>query len=259
MAKIIAVMNMKGGIGKTITSTTIGYLLGVEHGKRVLMADFDAQGNASKTFGRYEPEGVGMSEILEHYPNKGEYTIKNIIKKTPFESIDIITANMYLMRTNAKLLGETEENQINRFKEAVEEVQGDYDYIICDCGLLLDMAVLNAIVACDLLIAPVKLGGYEADAREQLEEQVNELRALNPGIRVKSLMTMRQGNKASKEFEEWVKKESGYDAFKTSIRRSVIVERATICFVPLPMESKNGMVTKDYRAVTEELIREMEG
>lgn len=258
MAKIIAVMNLKGGIGKTITSTTIGYLLGMEHKKRVLIADFDAQGNASKTYGRYEPEGIGMSELLEHYPNSGEYTVQSIIKETPFPNIDIITSNMYLMRTNAKLLGDTEKNQINRFKEAIEEVRGNYDYVICDCGLLLDMAVLNAIVACDLLIAPVKLGGYEADAREELEEQINELRALNPGIRVKSLVTMRQGNKTTKEFEDWVKNASGYDAFKTSIRRSVVVERATMCFVPLPMAYKNGIATKDYRAVTEELIKDME-
>ena len=63
--KIIAIMNQKGGIGKTMTAASIAYILGEEHGKKVLIADADQQGNISMLYDRYEPEGIGMSELLE--------------------------------------------------------------------------------------------------------------------------------------------------------------------------------------------------
>ena len=65
--KIIAVMSPKGGIGKTTTADSIAYILGEEHEKRVLVLDGDPQGDTSKTFGCYEPEGIGMSELLERH------------------------------------------------------------------------------------------------------------------------------------------------------------------------------------------------
>ena len=69
--KIIAVMSPKGGIGKTTTADSIAYILGEEHGKRVLVLDGDPQGDTSKTFGAYEPEGIGLSELLERHVNVG--------------------------------------------------------------------------------------------------------------------------------------------------------------------------------------------
>ena len=63
--KIITVMNQKGGIGKTMTAASLAYILGQEHGKKVLLVDADQQGNVSMLYDRFEPEGIGMSELLE--------------------------------------------------------------------------------------------------------------------------------------------------------------------------------------------------
>ena len=159
--KTIAIMNQKGGIGKTMTAASIAYLLGEEQGKKVLLVDADQQGNVSMLYDRYKPEGIGMSELLErHRSVGGSYKTTDLIQTTPYHNIDIITANGYLMRTNMNLLLNEKEDQILRFAAAMLEVQDVYDYCVVDCGLLLDMTVTNVLVATDLVILPVKIGGF---------------------------------------------------------------------------------------------------
>lgn len=173
--KIIAVMSPKGGIGKTTTSDSIAYMLGEEQGKRVLVLDGDPQGDTSKTFGVYEPDGIGMSELLEkHECVGGTYKTGDLIRPTDYSHIDIIPANGYLMKTDMNLLLKSEDNQVTRMREALEEVSDAYDYCICDCGRLLDMVVINILIAAELVIAPVKVGGYEIEALQNLEEQIED-------------------------------------------------------------------------------------
>lgn len=258
--KIIAVMSPKGGIGKTTTADSIAYMLGQEQKKRVLVIDGDPQGDTSKTFGRYEPEGIGMSELLEHHQCVGgRYRTTELIQSTEYDHIDIVPANGYLMRTDMNLLLKQEDDQVTRLREALEEVADAYDYCICDCGRLLDMVVINILLSAELVIAPVKVGGYENEAIHNLQEQVDDLREINPKLRIKGLVTMRQKNKTSLEFEEWLKEKSGFDVFDTPIRRSIVAEKATISMMPLPRFSQKCTTTQDYRDVVIELKKEMEG
>lgn len=258
--KIIAVMSPKGGIGKTTTSDSMAYILGEEYKKKVLVLDGDPQGDTSKTFGVYEPDGTGMSELLEkHETVGGTYRTNDLIRTTQYDHIDIVPANGYLMKTDMNLLMKTDENQVLRLRGALQEVADAYDYCICDCGRLLDMVVINIILASDLIIAPVKVGGFEIGALQFLDEQIEDLKDINPDLRIKALMTMRQKNKTSLEVEEWLRKESGFDMFGTVIRRSIIAEKATTALVPIPVFAKNGIVTQDYRAAVAELVCEMEG
>lgn len=257
--KIIAVMSPKGGIGKTTTSDSIAYMLGQEQGKSVLVLDGDPQGDTSKTFGRYEPEGIGMSELLEHHQCVGgRYRTTELIQSTEYDHIDIIPANGYLMQTDMNLLLKQEENQVTRLRDALAEVAGAYDYCVCDCGRLLDMVVINILLAAELVIAPVKVGGFENEAIHNLQEQVDDLREINPELRIKGLVTMRQKNKTSLEFEEWMKDSSGFDMFVTSVRRSIVAEKASMRMQPLPKFSKNCIVSQDYRNVVRELLKELE-
>ena len=112
-----------------------------------------------------------------------------------------------------------ESNQINRLQEALKEVDNLYDYCICDCGRLLDMVVLNILMASDLVIAPVKVGGYENDAIYALQEQLDDLQELGKNLGIIGLMTMRQKNKTTLEFEEWMRTMSGFPMFDTPVRR----------------------------------------
>ena len=109
-------MSPKGGIGKTTTSDSIAYMLGEEQEKRVLVLDGDPQGDTSKTFGVYEPDGIGMSELLEkHECVGGTYKTGDLIRPTEYSHVDIIPANGYLMKTDMNLLLKSEDNQVTRF------------------------------------------------------------------------------------------------------------------------------------------------
>ena len=148
MMKIISVMNQKGGIGKTMTAASIAYILGEERQRRVLCVDADQQGNLSMLYDSFDPEGAGMPELLErHRSTGGSYSTADLIRTTPYEHIDIIPANGYLMRTNMNLLLKERDDQIARFTAAMLEVNGAYDYCIVDCGLLMDMTVTNVLAS----------------------------------------------------------------------------------------------------------------
>ncbi len=253
--KTIAVMSPKGGIGKTTTSDSIAYILGEEQGKKVLVLEGDQQGDTSETFGCYEPEGIGMSELIENHVNVGgRFKTTDLIRATEFSHIDIIPANGYLMQTDMNLLMKSEDEQIHRLRNALQEVNEVYDYCICDCGRLFDMVVINILVAADAVIVPVKVGGYEVKALQSISEQIGDI---NPDIKIKAILTMRQKNKTSLEFEDWLKDASGYDVFVTPVRRSVIVERATIAMQPLPKFSPRCITSQDYRNIVHELMREV--
>lgn len=255
--KIIAVMNQKGGIGKTMTAASIAYLLGEEQDMKVLVVDADQQGNISMLYNSFEPEGMGMSELLEkHRAAGGTFSTSDLIKTTPYRNIDIIPANGYLMRTNMRLLMMEQGDQILRFAAAMNEIRTVYDYVIVDCGLLMDMTVANVLAAADLVITPVKIGGFEVEAADNMEEQLEAMRSFNPDIRMRVLMTMRQKNKASLQTESWMKDHSGHDCYETAVRRSIIAEKSTMAHVPLPKFSKNCIVTQDYRGVVFEIMRE---
>ena len=248
--KIIAVMSPKGGIGKTTTSDSLAYILGEEYKKKVLVLDGDPQGDTSKTFGVYEPDGIGMSELLEkHESLGGTYRTGDLIRPTQYDHVDIIPANGYLMKTDMNLLLKEDENQVTRLRDALREVGNAYDY----------MVVINIILASDLIIAPVKVGGFEIGALQNLDEQIEDLKDINQDLRIKVLMTMRQKNKTSIEVEQWLRKESGFVMFGTVIRRSIVAEKATTAMLPVPVFAKKGIVSQDYRAAVAELVCEMEG
>lgn len=256
--KIIAVMTQKGGVGKTMTAAAIAYILGVEQDKKVLIVDADQQGNISMLYDRFEPEGQGMSEILEkHQAIGGKYATTDMIQTTPYDNIDIIPANGYLMRTNMQLLYTKEDNQVLRFAAAMNEVRTLYDYCIVDCGLIMDMTVVNVLMATDLVIVPVKIGGFEVEAADNMDEQLETIRGQNEQIRMKVLMTMRQKNKTSLQVEQYMKEQSGHDCFATAVRRSIIAEKSTMAHMPLPAFSKNCIISQDYRNVVCELRKEL--
>lgn len=280
----VAVLNLKGGCGKTTTAVSVAYILAKNYKKNVLLIDCDMQGNASKVLKSYDPDSRGTHTIMQQ-----QAAPEFCIKTTPFPEIsafsgkvDVIPANMYLMQANAEIMRDTENEQLHRLKNTVDRLEelgkkykpfqpafgaepdletslAPYDVVIFDCALGLDMTVLNAVIASDLIIAPVMFGGYELDGLYQLQEQLDDLKAIKPDLRLKALFTMKQGNKANREFEQWLQSESGIEAYKTAIRRSVTVQKATLEEMPLPHFSKRGSATKDYEAVTAELIEDLEG
>lgn len=257
--KIIAVMIEKGGAGKTTTAAALGCILAARH--RVLMIDADQQGNLSTLYGVADPEDKGLAALLSAV--HGEVAVADVAKqsrifgdkKAGFYRVDVVHANGYLMDTNTEIATDTENDQVRRLQAALStpEVQELYDYVIIDCGLLLDMTVLNALVAADLVVVPVKLGGFEADALGHMADTIEQLRRLNDGLLLRSFFTMKGRNAASDQFEKWLKTFDRCQAFDTTVSRSVIVERASIAQEPVTSYSPRCKVSKEYEKLAHEI------
>ena len=258
--KIIAVMIEKGGAGKTTTAAALGCLMAARH--RVLMIDADQQGNLSTLYGVADPEDKGLAALLSAV--HGEVTVADVVKqsrvfgdkKTGFYRVDVIPANGYLMDTNTEIATDTENDQVRRLRAALStpEVQGLYDYVIIDCGLLLDMAVLNALVAADLAVVPVKMGGFEASALGHMAETAEQLRGLNGELIVRSFYTMTGRSGPASDFELWLKEFGPVEAFNTTISRALTVERASIAREPVTSYSPRCKVSREYAALAQEIM-----
>lgn len=251
----IAVIGLKGGVGKTTTATNVAYLLAKEQEKRVLVLDADCQGNASSVFGEYDPEGIGMAQLMESVLEQKEIVLSDFIKKTGY-GVDIIPANGYLMHTNGRLLVDSENDQIHILSTALQQCSSEYDYCIIDCGLQMDITVANAALAADLIINPLRLGGFEMAALDNLWGQVEDLRQLKKDIKVVSLVTMFQNNKFSRGLEEWLHTQKKFNFFATHIRNSVVVSKNSLSDGPVTYHSKNSSASKDYRALVAELLQD---
>lgn len=126
--KIISIINLKGGVAKTLTADNMAHVLAVFHNKRVLLVDNDKQGNTSKAFGVHSYDEKSLSDVL----TARRLDVREVIKKTRFENIDVLPANMTLIRANMEVLMDTTRPQQTRLRAALDPVAGQYDFCIID-------------------------------------------------------------------------------------------------------------------------------
>lgn len=228
--KTISVINLKGGVGKTTTATSLAELLAEgdkkrkRPGSRVLLFDNDKQGNASKLFGVYDREHEAQAcKILKTGRIAGN------IKDTKEPNMDIIPCNYFMELAELEIKADQEHAQHERYKAALEEVAGYYDYCIIDNPPDLGMNVINALVATDEIIIPVYLDAYSLDGLEELVEQINQIRALNQKAHLSGvLIADYEKTDTSEEAEAWLRNRSGFPVFIQKIRHSKKVKDATI-------------------------------
>ncbi|MGX7358781.1 sporulation initiation inhibitor Soj [Dolosigranulum pigrum] len=250
MGEIIAITNQKGGVGKTTTSVNLGASLAYL-GKKILLIDMDAQGNATS--------GVGV--------RKGEvdqdiYDV--LINEVPLSEVivDSSRANMQIAPATIQLAGaEVELTSVmareTRLKRAVEEVKDDYDYIIIDCPPSLGHLTINAFTASHSLIIPVQCEYYALEGLSQLLNTVRLVQKhFNPDLNILGvLLTMLDGrtNLGSEVVEE-VKKYFREKVHKTIIPRNIRLSEAPSygkSIIDYDLKSKGAEV---YLALAEEVM-----
>lgn len=266
--KTICVAGLKGGIGKTTTATSLAYLLAIEKEKSVLLIDADSQGNASLTFGTYDSVESGIVSLMARSLSRLEDMsddlkqilsdsrgngVSDLIENSEY-GVDVITSNGYLDEVNALLTVEKQSNQINILTDAIAELNDMYDFCIIDCGLKLDITVVNAILAANLILSPMRIGGYELNASELLDNQIFDLRELNPDVEIFTLITCFQKSKTTLAIEENLRDRYLDNVLDSRVRNSVVVMGKSFANGPLPYNSKNSIAVKDYRAVLDELM-----
>lgn len=250
---IISIISLKGGVAKTTTAVNMAYILAAVHKKRVLVVDNDKQGNASKTFKRYDTgdRDTVARMMLERSPDP-----TGIIRKTDYEGIDIITANMDLLEANLRTVVDTGRQQQTRFKKALAPVAGNYDYCIIDNAPDINMSIINALVASDDVIIPVFMDQYSFDGLDILSEQIGQIREdFNENLRIAGcLVTQYQNNDVNNQGIAFLKAR-GIKVFSQRIRRTERkVNESTIARLPLALYSSRCGAAQDYKKFVVEYL-----
>lgn len=221
--RIISIINLKGGVGKTTTALEIGYILHHRYGYRVLLVDNDKQGNLSRAMGTYQDTGVcPAARLLAGDPAQG------LIRRTE-SGVDIIPANMYLLTATCQLMSGMATGQTSRYKSLLHARAQDgelYDYVIIDNPPDLGINVINALMVTDDVIVPTKIDQWALEGLDIIGEQIAEIRRVNPRIRLaEALVTMYRNTAACAAGIDWLH-DNNYGGFDTVIRYS---EKAVEC------------------------------
>lgn len=248
--KVISLINLKGGVGKTISSINIACIL-ASKGNSVLIIDNDKQGNTSKFFNVHDYDEPGISEVL----TIKDFDIKRVIKNTKYSGLDVIQANMTLLRANKEVLMDVSRPQQTRLKKALKKVEYKYDYCVIDNAPDINMSIINALVASDDVLVPIKVDKFAFDGLEQLTEQIEEVKEFNEHLQFKGcFITMFRKNKVNMQGAEWIRNNENYLMFKTIIRNTVKVDETTFTGQSLQEYAKNSTAAKDYLSLVNEYL-----
>lgn len=249
MAKIIAITNQKGGVGKT--TTTINLAAGLAaHGKSVLVIDSDPQGNATSGFGvdKNELEHTIYQILIE------EKNLDEVIIKTEYK-VDIIPANVELAGAEAELV--TAVARETRLRNALQKIEPIYDYILIDCPPSLGFLTLNALTACHSVLLPVQCEFYALEGLAQLMNTIELVKEnLNPNLELEGIvMTMYDGRtRLAVQVVDEVRNAFGDKLYQNFIPRNVRLSEAPSFGMPIMAYDPTSKGAEAYADLAKEVI-----
>jgi chromosome partitioning protein len=250
VARIIAFANQKGGVGKTTSAVNIAACVGTLD-KRVLMVDLDPQGNTTSGFGINKKNVRSSSyELLI-----GKSTAADAVIKTEFKNISLIASTISLAGAEFDLF--SMENREYRLRDALREIQDEYDYIFIDCPPSLGMLTVNALSSAEGVIIPMQCEYYALEGLSQLMITIRKIKQLyNPKLEICGiLLTMYNGRLIlTAQVVAELKKYYKDKLFKTTISRNVKLSEAPGFGVPVYYHDRYCKGTLEYLDVAKELI-----
>ena len=252
--KTISIINLKGGVAKTLTADSMAHVLATFHNKRVLLVDNDKQGNTSKAFGVHSYDDKSISDVL----TARRLDPREVIKKTRFQNIDVMPANMTLIRANMEVLMDSTRPQQTRLRSALNAIAEEnfYDFCIIDNAPDINISTVNALVASDEAVIPVKIDSYAFDGLIELKNQIEITREeLNPGLRLAGcLITCFQRQAGEQTGEDWLRENLDCPVYKTHIRYSGKVVGSSFECKPIIEYSKTSAAARDYLDFVSEFL-----
>jgi chromosome partitioning protein len=249
--RVMAIINQKGGVGKSTTAVNLSAALG-ESKKKVLVIDFDPQGNTSSGYGieKDELEHDVYDALLHDFP------IEEIVLDTCEPNVFVIPATIQLAGAEIELVSTMARESV--LKNILSPIVNDFDYVFIDCPPSLGLLTINALVAADSLLIPIQCEFYALEGLTKLLESMKMVKKrLNPELDVFGVvMTMYDSRTTlSKEVVEEVRKYFGKKVFKTIIPRSVKLSEAPSHGVPITMYSRVNKGALAYRNLAKEVVR----
>ena len=260
-ATVMAVVNQKGGTGKTTTCENLGIGLARE-GKRVLLIDTDPQGSLTIALGHSRPDDLPvtltdlMAKVMQDQPLLPK---EGILSHD--EGVELVPANITLSGLEVSLVNAMSRETV--LKQYLETVKGSYDFILLDCMPSLGMLTVNALAASDQVLIPVQANYLSAKGLEQLLQTVNKVkRQINPKLRIEGILLTMVDYRTNfaKEISTLIRDTYGgrlkvYDA---DIPRSVRVAEISAEGVSIFKHDPGGKVAEAYQSLTKEVMANAE-
>lgn len=249
-ARIIAMCNQKGGVGKTTTSINLGASLN-EYGRKVLLVDFDPQGALSAGLGIIAHDGLTIFDLMQNE----DLNPHDAIRKTGTPDLDVIAANIDLSAAEMNLVTEFDREKI--LKRILRKVQDDYDVIIVDCQPSLGLLTVNALTAAHGVMIPLACEFFALRGVAILENIIKKVqRSLNETLVIDGVLATMYDSRThhSREVMELLRENFGDKVFKSVISRTVKFPDATRVAEPITSYAPSSEAADAYRTVARELI-----
>ena len=250
MARVLAVANQKGGVGKTTTSVNLAAGL-AQNGRRVLLVDLDPQGNA--TMG----SGVDKRKLERtvYHVLLGLGDVSNIRVRVE-SGYDLVPANRELAGAEVELVELS--NREGRLRAALERFAGDYEFILIDCPPSLSLLTVNALVAAEQVLIPMQCEYYALEGLSDLVETIKRVRAnLNPRLEIAGLLrTMFDPrNTLAHQVSQQLERHFGDKVYRTLVPRNIRLAEAPSFGAPALVWDRASKGAQAYVALTEEILK----
>lgn len=249
--KILAIINQKGGVGKSTTAVNLAAALGAA-GKEVLLVDLDPQGNATSGY------GIDKRDIDQCVYNVllGETPVEEVILAEVGKGVDVLPSTISLAGAEVELVNEMARE--NRLKNALGSLRGRYDYILIDCPPSLGLLTINALVAADKLLIPIQCEFYALEGVTKLLDSMKRVKSvLNPSLDIYGIvLTMYDARtNLSKQVVDEVRSFFGDTVFETVIPRTVKLSEAPSYGQPVLDYAPENKGTEAYNELAQEVIK----
>lgn len=248
--RFLAVVNQKGGVGKSTTSVNLAAALG-DLGQKVLLVDLDPQGNATSGFGLNK----NQRDLCMYDALLGETPIAQIIEPTQIENVFVAPATIQLAGAEIELVSAM--SREGRLRVVMEPVLGDFDFVIVDCPPSLGLLTVNALTAANGLLIPVQCEYYALEGLSKLLDSVRLVKThLNPALEIfGAVMTMYDSRtRLSQQVVDEVRAFFAEKTFDTLIPRTVRISEAPSHGKPITLYDPTGRGADAYRALAKEVL-----